>query len=303
MFWKKKGKNTAPPDSEQQREENASSVNPFSAEADSYVVPERPAQDRARQELFRGNTKYDVQGQEDVYATSRFAANEEDQEMARLKQQIRNVKQDTLESTRNTLQRLHEAEGAAGNTLSMLGEQSDQIANVHRHVNLSKVESDKAAVQAEELKQLNRSIFIPKNPFRKKKPTEELEALKQDLAEKTAERDKIRQFEYESHVRLDKAQRHAEHAATNAAHHDYERSEADKKRYQFEADAEDDTVEDEISQNVGLMGNMLSNLQNKARVMGEEIDSQTKHLTRVTKKVDPISEKLMATTHKLDKTR
>jgi hypothetical protein len=83
-----------------------------------------------RQDLFRGQTdlanRYDSNGQEDVYSQSKFAEGDEDQEVAQVRQKIRNVKQDTLASTRNALQKINETEVSATNTMNMLGTQSSK---------------------------------------------------------------------------------------------------------------------------------------------------------------------------------
>jgi hypothetical protein len=70
---------------------------------------------------------YDEQGQQDAYGSSRWGEDEADQEVSGLKQQIRNVKQDTLASSRNAVQKIREAEESAGNTMNMLGEQSCKL--------------------------------------------------------------------------------------------------------------------------------------------------------------------------------
>lgn len=71
---------------------------------------------------------YDEQGQQDAYGSSKYGEDEADQEVSGLKQQIRNVKQDTLASSRNAVQKIREAEEAAGNTMNMLGEQSCKLS-------------------------------------------------------------------------------------------------------------------------------------------------------------------------------
>lgn len=67
---------------------------------------------------------------DDQYGGSRYAAQqqqeEEDEEVGNIKTQIRNVKQDTLASTRNALQKIHETEQTAANTMNMLGQQSSK---------------------------------------------------------------------------------------------------------------------------------------------------------------------------------
>ncbi|KAI8145261.1 hypothetical protein BJV82DRAFT_512181 [Fennellomyces sp. T-0311] len=241
--------------------------------------------------------------EDDAYGSSRYAQ-DDDEEVGNLKSQIRNVKQDSLASTRRALQRLNETEQTAANTMGMLNEQSTQLANVDRNLDLSKAYSDRAASQASELQQLNRSIFIPvvKNPFtRSKRQQRELEALQRDQQDHMEERDRINQYEYESNARYEQAQRRNERVSANAGYR-RGRTEADKRRYQFEADEEDDAIEDELDQNLDLMGDAMSRLKNMAVTMNDELDSQNKQLDKVNKKVDPLSQKLSATTHRLNRT-
>ncbi|CAO3589835.1 unnamed protein product [Absidia cylindrospora] len=215
------------------------------------------------------------------------------------------VDMESLQSTRNALQKITEAEQSAAQSMNQLGTQSTQIANVNRNIDLAKAHSDRASSQADELKQLNRSIFIPvvKNPFNKNaRHRREIERLQADQSEHMNERDDIRKFEHDSNARIDQANRRNDHVSSN---HGYRRgrSEADRRRYQFEADEEDDAVEDEIDQNLDLLGGATSRLKNMAMTMNEELDSQNKHLGKLNKKVDPISQKLVATTHTLNSTR
>ncbi|KAI9020057.1 hypothetical protein CLU79DRAFT_756919 [Phycomyces nitens] len=271
-------------------------------------------EENARNDLFSGapqNKRYDSYNEEDdAYGSSRFGQQQEEddqeQEISGLKSQIRNVKQESLASTRNALQKIYETEQSAANTMNLLGQQSTQIANVDRNLDLSKAYSDRAASQASELKQLNRSIFIPvvSNPFtRSSRERKELEARKQDHAEHMNEREEIRQFEYESQARVESAQRAAQRGQGSNGGYRRGRSEEDKKRYQFEADEEDDDLEDELDSNLDLLGDATARLKNMALSMNTELDSQNKQLGRLTSKVDPLSEKLVMTTHKLNSTK
>lgn len=84
-----------------------------------------------RQDLFNGQyecaNRYDSSGQEDAYSQSKFADNDEEQEIAQIQQKIRSVKQDTVASTRNALQKISETEESAANTMNMLGTQSSKL--------------------------------------------------------------------------------------------------------------------------------------------------------------------------------
>ncbi|KAI9287418.1 hypothetical protein BC943DRAFT_335852 [Umbelopsis sp. AD052] len=247
---------------------------------------------------------YDDQGQQDAYGSSKWGEDEADQEVSGLKQQIRNVKQDTLASSRNAVQKIREAEEASGNTMNMLGEQSSQIASVDRNLDLAKAHSDRASAKASELKQLNRSIFIPviKNPFnRASRERKELEAVRQDHSEHMQERNAIRQYEYESKERMERSQRASGRQSANAGFRG--RSQSDRQRYQFEADEEDDEVENEIDSNLDFLSDAVGRLKNNALTMGEEVEAQNKVLDKVGRKVDPLSDRLTMTTHRLNNTR
>ena len=170
---------------------------------------------------------------------------------------------------------------------------------------MSKAYTRRASSQAVELKQLNRSIFIPvvTNPFTKgSRERKELSRVQRDHHQHMMERNNIRQFEYDSSVRI-----HEAHTQTNQMRESQafskERSQSDRTRYQFEADAEDDAIEDEIDTNLDLLGDATARLYAMATGMNQELSSQNKHLSRVNKKVDPINEQLISTTYTLHKTR
>ncbi|KAI9345719.1 hypothetical protein BD770DRAFT_370578 [Pilaira anomala] len=313
-FWKK--------------EKNKSSTNPFESDTDSqysrsptvsepevakqhtrYSSPPKAkdyAQDRRNlfDSISEPTKQYDSNDQKDTGSSSQLYDDEEDQEVAHIQNQIRNVKQDSLASTRNALQKISEAEAAATNTMGMLGTQSSQIANVDRNLDLSKAYSDRASNQASELKQLNRSIFIPvvKNPFTKSsREKKAMEKINRDHEAHQKERDDIRRFEYESSARYENTQR----KINNPGKEEFRqgRTQSDRRRYQFEPDEEDDAIEDEIDSNLDLLGDATARLRTMAVSMNEELDSQNKQLNKLNKKVDPISSKLMSTTYTLDSTK
>ncbi|KAL7312896.1 Protein transport protein S9 plasma membrane t-SNARE [Mucor circinelloides] len=319
-FWKKKDKSktTTNPFEEQSDSSSYSteySQTPTAANADTYEgrygtgAPAARDETQNRRNLFGGyqesKSRYDSSGQEDSYGASKFSEADEDQEVVQIQNKIRSVKQDTLASTRNALQKISETEATAANTMNMLGTQSTQIANVDRNVDLSKAYSDRASSQAGELKQLNRSIFIPvvKNPFTKgSRNRKEMDRLHRDHEDHMAERDNIRQFEYDSSARIEDAQRKAMRLKGEEGYHKG-RSQSDRNRYQFEADEEDDAIEDEIDGNLDLLGDATARLRAMATTMNDELDSQNKQLNKLNKKVDPINTKLMSTTYTLNSTR
>ncbi|OZJ03382.1 hypothetical protein BZG36_04486 [Bifiguratus adelaidae] len=258
-----------------------------------------------RRELFGDTSRYGDPSRDrygrPVDRRQEYAEQYDDDPVGDIKQQINFVKQDTLASTRNALFKLHESEGAAGNTMDMLGNQSVQLANVDRHMDSAKVGSDRAADSTTELKKLNRSIFIPviSNPFTKKsRERKEIENLNRYAEEQERSAMENRKYQYESKKRVENAQKTAQSGYQSGTRG---RSQADRNRYQFEADAEDDAVEDEIDQNLDAMSSAIGNLKNMALNMGTEVQSQNKMIDRIDRKIDPVNERLRVTSHKLGK--
>ena len=60
-------------------------------------------------------------------------------------------------------------------------------------------------------------------------------------------------------------------------------------------------MEDEIDSNLGLLSTATTNLKQMANTMGEEIDSQNKHLEKVVDKVNPVNQRIFSTTQQLNK--
>ncbi|BGP36387.1 Protein transport protein S9 plasma membrane t-SNARE [Rhodotorula kratochvilovae] len=228
--------------------------------------------------------------------------NEEDEEVEGIKQQMRFVKQESLASTRNAVRIAREAEETARATLDKLGEQSDRIANTERHLDLAKAHNERAVDETKELEALNRSIFRPTFTFNKqaKRDREERRLLDRHNAEK-AEREAVRREQYESRQRIDqtfnKMDRDAENTAQGRAK--ARARGAERSRYQFEATASDDEVEDEIDTNLDELSGVAGRLKMLGVTMGQEVDSQNKKLGKISGKVDVLDNNVVKSTQRL----
>jgi hypothetical protein len=60
---------------------------------------------------------------------------------------------------------------------------------------------------------------------------------------------------------------------------------AERAKYQFEADSEDDEMENEIDSNLDALSGAATRLNGLARATGKEVEEQNKHLDRITGKV------------------
>ncbi|CAH2353708.1 protein transport protein Sec9p [[Candida] railenensis] len=209
--------------------------------------------------------------------------NSEDEEVENIKQDIRFVKQESLSSTRNTLSMAQQADASATNTMGMLGSQSERLYNAEQNLLLADTQTNIAQDKVEQLRRLNRSIFIPAtsvNPFNKKSKLRAQEArLKTEKAQEKYMRDTNRQGVYESEMRIKEG--------LNSTNSDlYQKYKGDQsleaaKRYQFENDSEDDEMEKELASNLDQIALYSKKLKASAHTMGKEVDSQNDRLRKI----------------------
>lgn len=69
---------------------------------------------------------------------------------------------------------------------------------------------------------------------------------------------------------------------------------AERSKYQFEADSEDDEMENEIEGNLDLLHGAAGRLGQLGRAMGREVDEQNKHIDRITGKVSRFVDSFVA---------
>ena len=76
---------------------------------------------------------------------------------------------------------------------------------------------------------------------------------------------------------------------------------AERSKYQFEADSEDEEMENEIDNNLDLLGGATGKLKGLAYAMGKEVDEQNKHIDRITGKVDRVDDEIALNRARLDR--
>ncbi|KAF9572478.1 Protein transport protein S9 plasma membrane t-SNARE [Mortierella alpina] len=233
---------------------------------------------------------------------------ETEQDVDRVAQQIRDTRQESVQSTRNALRALQEADESAGRTMQQLGEQSEQLGRVERNLDSAQIHADNAQEKAGELKTVNRSMFAVhiKNPFTSTKKKERaLEEAKLKAAEELAQRERIRKEEYETKQRLNAAQGQGPYGRAPPSSNGYSNNgrggPGERSAYAFENTAEDDAHEAEIDRNLDLMGGLLGNLKNSAMAMNTEVNRQNERMTHITHKTDDLSGSVTHNTQLLQK--
>lgn len=72
-----------------------------------------------------------------------------------------------------------------------------------------------------------------------------------------------------------------------------------RKRFQFDATASDDEMEDELDDNLGEISDMTKRLKALGSAMGEELDKQNERIGRIGEKTDNLDGRLYRNTQKV----
>lgn len=216
------------------------------------------------------------------------AEEEEDEDVQATKQQVRFMKQEDVSSTRNALQIAAQAEETGRNTLARLGAQGERIHNTEKNLDLAANHNRIAEGKAKELKTLNKSMFAVhvSNPFN---ASERRRQRDEDIITKhRSERDQretTRSAAFETNQRLEKTFKELRPGDAGYQANKGKSSLAERAKYQFEADSEDDEMENEIDSNLDALSGAATRLNGLARATGKEVEEQNKHLDRITGKV------------------
>jgi hypothetical protein len=216
------------------------------------------------------------------------AEEEEEEDVQATKQQIRFMKQEDVSSTRNALRIAQQAEETGRATLARLGAQGERIHNTEKNLDLAANHNRIAEEKAKELKTLNKSMFAVhvSNPFTsaQRKAARDQEIIDKHQAERE-QRDATRKAAFGSQQRMERAFKEFQPGDVGYRAPQTKASLAERSKYQFEADSEDDEMENEIDSNLDALGHAAGRLNALARATGKEVDEQNKHIDTIIQKV------------------
>ncbi|KAI2794997.1 hypothetical protein POX_a01600 [Penicillium oxalicum] len=249
-----------------------------------------------------GSNEYSMATYQDRQLT---AEEEEEEQIQATKQEMKFVKQGDVASTRNALRAAAMAEETGRSTLARLGAQGEMIHGAEKNLDMAAIEGRLAQEKARELKTLNKSMFAVhvSNPFTSaSRRRERDERVLNTHREERDLRDGTRSEAYQTNARMDKVFRDIDREA-NKQGKGKKASVTERAKYQFEADSEDEAMEDEIEQNLDLLSGAASRLNGLAKATGHELDEQNRHLERITGKSDYVDDQIAMNRAKLDRIR
>jgi len=251
--------------------------------------------DKDRNELFSGYKPpksgsgrfFDRPNVEDNKA-GEDEADDKEEDVEGIKRQIRFTKQESVNSTKNALRLAREAEETGRNTLGRLDEQSVRLQDTERSLNTANVHTSRALDSTHHLKKLNRSIFLPVIHKDKKRVLPEVPdedetnySRRRDIGDNLINGDSL----VGGRMKRD------------------QHSREQYKRYQFDATASDDEMEEEMSDDLDEILKTTKRLGELGRAMGEELDRQNEWIGGIAEKTDNLDGKIRVNIDKLKKVK
>jgi len=232
------------------------------------------------------------------------AEEEEEEDVSATKQQIRFMKQEDVGSTRNALRIAAQAEETGRATLARLGAQGERIHNTEKNLDLAANHNRIAEEKAKELKTLNKSMFAVhvSNPFTasSRNAARDQEIIERHRSERE-QRDATRQAAFSGQQRMERAFKDLQPGDVGYRAPQTKSSLAERSKYQFEADSEDEEMENEIDSNLDALGHAAGRLNALARATGKEVDEQNKHIDRIIGKSDRVDDQIAMNRARLDR--
>lgn len=237
------------------------------------------------------------------YGEERDELDSEDEDVEAVKTQMKYIKKESVNATRDALMSAARAEESGRNALGMLGAQGERIANTERSLALASTQNKIAEEKARELKTLNRSMFAVHvgNPFNSKRRLQEREdQIKNDRRMDQLNREDRRQAAYASQQRV-VAGLNAPSLAHSATAQKYaqQRNFKERAKYQFEADSEDEDLENEIDRGLDALTGASARLNKLALTANEEIKNQNARLGIIADEADSLDVGVHLNTNRL----
>lgn len=190
---------------------------------------------------------------------------------------------------------------------------AEKLANTEFHLDGAKGHTDRAGDNTSEIKQLNKSIFRPAITFNKQaKRDKQAELVQRRREEELADREEAMRDVRDTQNRVGRAMTGrggdggddeesiggVGRGQTKTVSEQNIRKEQ-RKRYQFEATASDDELEDELDDNLGEISDAAKRLKGLGLAMGQELDKQNVRIGRLETKTTRLDDKVTSTTERV----
>ncbi|KAF5515114.1 Protein transport protein SEC9 [Colletotrichum sp. SAR11_57] len=226
------------------------------------------------------------------------AEEQEAEEYRATKNQIKDVRNESVNTVNRALQAAMQAEETGRSTLARLGAQGERLHNTERNLDLAANHNKVAEDRAKELKTLNRSMFAVhvSNPFTSKsRAAARDEAVLERHRQERETRENTRREAFQSNQRMEEAFKEVSLSGRPQPKLG-QRSQAERSKYTLEDDsdeeaaAEAESQERQIDEGLDLLGGAVGRLNNLARAQGDEVARQDTLISRIGQKSDAVDD-------------
>ncbi|KAK2020116.1 hypothetical protein LZ32DRAFT_9784 [Colletotrichum eremochloae] len=239
------------------------------------------------------------------------AEEQEAEEYRATKQQINEVRGESVQTVNRALQAAMQAEETGRATLARLGAQGERLHNTEKNLDMATNHNKVAEDRAKELKTLNRSMFAVhvSNPFTSKSRAAERDAavLERHRAERET-REATRHEAFKSNQRLEESfkdmtlsgrPKGRSGATSTAERSKYTLPDDSDEEGAAEANEQERQIEDGIDQLSGVVGR----LNGLARAQMKEVDQQNVLIERIGQKSDAVDDGVRMNRERLNRIR
>ncbi|KAK6227119.1 hypothetical protein QIS74_00674 [Colletotrichum tabaci] len=225
------------------------------------------------------------------------AEEQEAEEYRATKQQINEVRGESVQTVNRALQAAMQAEETGRATLARLGAQGERLHNTEKNLDMATNHNKVAEDRAKELKTLNRSMFAVhvSNPFTSKSRAAERDAavLERHRAERET-REATRQDAYKSNQRLEETFKDMTLSGRPQAKTKSSVAERSKFVLPEDSDDEDNQLaqrqEDQIDDGLDQLSGAVGRLNGLARAQMREVDQQNILINKIGQKSDAVDD-------------
>ena len=178
----------------------------------------------------------------------------------------------------------------------------EKLANTERHLDISKNHALRAEDNTDELKKLNKSIFNPSAAFvwdKQGKRAAKEAKIQARYDEDREERERGLSEVRETQNRIGNATSYGSGDGRQPSGAQQAARKEQRSRFQFEATASDDEMENELDENLGEISDMTKRLKALGTSMGQELDNQNQRIDRIGDKAGALDARMFTNTEKV----
>ena len=178
----------------------------------------------------------------------------------------------------------------------------EKLANTERHLDISKNHALRAEDNTDELKKLNKSIFNPSSALtwnKEGKRAAKEAKIQARYDEDREERERGLMDIRETQNRLGNATSYGPGEGRQVTGAQQAVRKEQRSRFQFEATASDDELEDELDDNLNEISDMTKRLKALGTSMGQELDTQNGRIDRISEKATTLDNRMFRNTEKV----